>query len=89
MKVPVPLRYRGVRLKTTYFLDLVVDDLVIVEVKSVAALGNIHVAQLLTYLKLTNRAVGLLMNFNVPVMRQGIRRVLNPSVAEGPPLRND
>ena len=81
VKVPIPLEYRGLRLKTTYYLDLVVDDVVIVEVKCVAALATIHTAQLLTYLRLTNRPVGLLINFNVPVLKQGIRRVLNSTPA--------
>ena len=80
--IAVPLQYRGTRLDATYYLDLLVDDKVIVEVKSVAALAGIHTAQLLTYLRLTNRPVGLLINFNVPVLKQGMRRVVNPGLAD-------
>ena len=72
-----PIIYKGVRLGTDYVLDLLVEDTVIVEIKSVRELLAVHRAQLLTYLKLTGRACGLLMNFNVPVLKQGIRRVLN------------
>ena len=77
-RTAVPLQYRGVKLDTAFYLDLLVDDKVIVEVKSVAALAGIHTAQLLTYLRLTGRPVGLLINFNVPVLKQGVRRVVNP-----------
>jgi GxxExxY protein len=73
--------YRGKRLDSTYYLDLLVDDKVIIEVKSVAALAGIHTAQLLTYLRLTSRPVGLLINFNVPVLKDGIKRVVNPGLA--------
>ena len=77
----VPLQYRGIKLDATYYLGLLVEDRVIVEVKSVTALAGIHTAQLLTYLRLTNRPVGLLINFNVPVLKQGVRRVVNPGMA--------
>ena len=77
---PVPLIYRGVRIERTFVIDLLVDDTVIVEVKSVSAIADIHVAQLLSYLRLTNRQVGLLLNFNVVAMKDGIRRVVNDYV---------
>jgi GxxExxY protein len=77
-KLSVPLTYRGRTLETTYELDLLVEGRVIVEVKAVAALAPVHSAQLLTYLKLTGLPVGLLINFNVPVLKQGIRRLVNP-----------
>src|SRR5688572_29956249 len=77
----VPLEYRGTKLDAVYYLDLLVDDKVIVEVKSVTALAGIHTAQLLTYLRLTNRPIGLLINFNVPLLKQGMRRVINPALA--------
>ncbi len=74
---PLPVIYKGIRLDCTYRLDLLVGDAVVVEIKSVEALTPIHEAQLLTYLKLGGWQVGLLINFNVEVLRTGIhRRVL-------------
>jgi len=67
--------YDGMELEAGYRLDLVVDDSVVVEVKSVDALAPIHEAQLLTYLKLSGLRLGLLLNFNVVLMKQGIRRL--------------
>lgn len=75
-EVPVPLMYQGLQLGLGYRLDLLVGDQVIVEVKAVGALDRIHRAQLMTYLKLMKLKTGLLINFNVPELRQGIRRVL-------------
>ena len=75
---PLPVEYRGEILDCGYRLDLVVEDLVVVEVKSVEKLENIHEAQLLTYLRLGGWKCGLLINFNVPMLKNGIRcRVLN------------
>ena len=74
---PVPIEYKGERLDAGYRLDLVVDDLVIVEIKAVERLEPIHRAQLLTYLRLTKRWLGLLINFNVPVLKNGIERLVN------------
>lgn len=71
---PVPLRYEDVRLDCGYRLDIVVNDYVILEVKSVKHLAPIHEAQLLTYLKLTGYPAGLLMNFNVELVTRGIKR---------------
>jgi GxxExxY protein len=82
-KVRVPLTYRGRQLTTVYELDLLVQDRVIVEIKAVGALAPVHKAQLLTYLKLTGRPVGLLINFNVPVLRAGVSRLVNPALAHG------
>lgn len=74
---PLPLEYKGVRLDCGYRLDLLVAGVVIVEVKSVEALAPIHEAQLLTYLKLTGVKVGLLINFNVVVLKAGLRRLVH------------
>lgn len=74
--IRIPLTYRGRRLSSHYLLDLRVSGCVIVEVKSVAQLSPVHSAQLITYLKLTGCRVGLLINFNVPLLKQGIRRVV-------------
>ncbi len=73
---PLPLEYKGLKLECGYRVDLVVDETVVVEIKSVEALLPIHEAQLLTYMKLGGWKVGLLINFNVPVLRQGIRRLV-------------
>ena len=72
----LPVEYKGVKLDCGYRIDLLVEDLVILELKSVDSLQPIHEAQLLTYLKLTGLKVGLLINFNVPVLKQGIRRLM-------------
>jgi len=74
---PLPLEYKGLRLDCGYRMDLVVANAVIVEVKTVKALAPIHEAQLLTYLKLTGLKVGLLINFNVEVLKSGIRRMVH------------
>jgi GxxExxY protein len=71
---PLPLEYKGVRLGCSYRLDLLVSDAVVVEIKSIEALTSIHDAQLLTYLKLGGWKVGLLINFNVEVLKTGIHR---------------
>jgi GxxExxY protein len=76
---PVPLTYCGVKLDCAYRLDLVVEDLVIVEVKALEKFAPIHTAQMLTYLRLTGCSVGLLLNFNAPVLKEGLKRVLNTS----------
>lgn len=74
---PLPLEYKGIKLECGYRIDLLVAGLVIVEIKSVEALAPIHEAQLLTYLKLTGVKVGLLINFNVVVLKSGIRRLVH------------
>jgi GxxExxY protein len=75
---PIPVEYKGFKLDVGYRLDLLVDGKVIVELKSVEALERIHEAQLLTYLRITGCRLGLLINFNVPILTQGgiKRRVL-------------
>ncbi|MGA0606799.1 GxxExxY protein [Phenylobacterium sp. VNQ135] len=75
-QVPQPLEYEGLQLDAGYRLDLVVEDLVIVEVKAVEALTRIHEAQLITYLKLSGLRLGLLINFNVVLLKDGVRRLL-------------
>ena len=77
-KWPLPLEYKGLRLAKGYEMDLLVANSVVVEVKSVATLAPVHEAQLLTYLRLADVKVGLLINFNEVVLKNGIRRrVLN------------
>lgn len=74
---PLPVVYREVKLDCGYRLDLLVEDMIIVEVKAVDRLAPIHQAQLLSYLKLSGCKVGLLINFNVRMLKQGICRVVN------------
>jgi len=73
---PLPLRYKKVCLDCGYRLDFVVKGSLIVELKTVAELLPIHEAQLLTYLKVDRKPLGLLVNFNVPVLKQGIKRIV-------------
>lgn len=73
----LPLVYKEVKLDCGYRLDLIVENKVIIEVKSVEALNDIHFAQVLTYLKLSNCKLGLLMNFNVLLLKGGIKRIVN------------
>lgn len=74
---PLPIIYKGKQLNSVYRLDLLVENEVIVELKTVESLSGLHKAQLLTYLKLAKLRYGLLLNFNVSMMRQGIVRMLN------------
>ena len=76
-EVPLPIFYKDVMLDCGYRLDLVVDDQVIIEVKSVKALTPLHEAQLLSYLKMSDYHKGLLINFNVKMLKDGIRRMRN------------
>ena len=76
-QVPVRVWYKGVDLESQMRLDLLVNSVVVVEVKSVDALAPVHRAQLLTYLKLTSYPVGLLFNFNVELLKHGMRRILH------------
>ena len=75
-QVPLPLTYKGVDLDCGYRLDLVVAQTVLLELKAVAQILPIHEAQLLTYLRLSKMKIGLLINFNVPVLKQGINRMV-------------
>ena len=74
---PLPLIYRDVQLDCGYRIDLLVDDAVILEIKSVDSLAPIHQAQLLSYLKLSGCEVGLLINFNIKLLKQGMVRMVN------------
>ena len=80
--VALPVRYREILLDSSYTMDLVVDSAVVVELKAVETILPVHKAQLLTYLKLAGYPVGLLLNFNVPLLKSGVTRLLNtkPSV---------
>ncbi len=75
-QVSLPIHYRGVTLSAGYRIDMLVDDAVVIELKSVEELAPVHTAQLLTYLRLSKCKLGLLMNFNVKNMQQGIKRYI-------------
>jgi GxxExxY protein len=74
-EVPLPVEYKGIRLETGFRLDLLVEDRVVVEIKCVERLQPVHTAQLLTYLRLSHRRVGLLLNFWTVRLMDGVRRV--------------
>src|SRR5262245_46216606 len=77
-QLPVALTYKDKRLESVYRVDLVVEELVVVEVKSLDALAPIHTAQVLTYLRLTGCPAGLLINFNAARLMEGVKRLINP-----------
>jgi GxxExxY protein len=76
-QLTLPVIYKGIEVDSGFRLDLLVEDCVIVEIKSSDSITPVHCAQLLTYLKLTNKRLGLLMNFNVVHLRDGIKRIIN------------
>ena len=76
-QLAVPIRYKGLELDGGYRMDLLVEGRVVVELKSIARIEPIHEAQLLSYLRMSGCQIGLLINFNVPVLTQGIRRMVN------------
>ena len=73
----LPIEYKGIKLDCGYRLDLLVEDKLIVELKACESIEKIHEAQLLTYLKLADVPLGLLINFNVPILKDGIKRIIN------------
>lgn len=73
---PLPVIYKGTKLDVGYRLDLLVEGLIVVELKAIEKLARIHDAQMITYLKLTNCKLGLLLNFNVRLMKNGIKRIV-------------
>jgi GxxExxY protein len=74
-QVAIPIDFKGMRIERGLVLDLLVEDCVVVEVKSVIAIHPVHTQQLLTYLKITGKRVGLLINFNTALIKDGIKRV--------------
>ncbi|SRR5258705_988185 len=83
----LPVAYKTVRLACGYKIDIVVERLVVVELKAVEKLLPLHEAQSLTYLKLSGLSLGLLINFNVPILRQGIKRIANNFADSSAPQR--
>ena len=84
---PLPVKYKGVNLDCGYRLDLVVEDRIVVELKTVEEILPIHEAQLLTNLKISRLSLGLLINFHVPVLKEGIKRIANNFVDSSASLR--
>ncbi len=76
----LPLIYEEVKLDVGYRIDLIVENKFIIEVKSVETLNEVHLAQVLTYLRLSDCKLGLLINFNVKLLKEGVRRVINESL---------
>lgn len=76
VQIPLNVPYKDITLKTTYRLDLIVENQVVVELKSVEKLIPLYNAQLMTYLKITNKKLGLILNFNAPLMKDGIKRII-------------
>lgn len=74
---PMPLVYEQVRLECGYRLDMLVENKLVIELKAIESLSDVHLAQILTYLKLGNYRLGLLINFNVSLLKNGLRRVIN------------
>jgi GxxExxY protein len=76
-EVPMPIVYKEVKLNHGYRIDILVENKIVIEIKSVESLKVVHLAQTLTYLRLGKFKLGLLLNFNTPVLKNGIRRVIN------------
>jgi len=76
-QVSVPIRYKELDVPNAYRLDILIEDELIVELKAVDKIEPVHIAQMLTYLKVNGLRLGLLLNFNVEVMKKGIKRVVN------------
>ena len=76
-EIPMPIVYKEVKLDHGYRIDLLVEDKVVIEIKTVEVLNDVHTAQVLTYLRLGSYKLGLLLNFQVSVLKNGIKRVIN------------
>lgn len=76
-QVPMPFIYKDIKMEVGYRIDLIVENKVIVEIKSLENLAPVHYAQVLTYLKLSNLKLGLLINFNSKILKEGIHRIVN------------
>ena len=79
---PMPLVFEDVKLEWGYRIDLLIENKVVIEIKSVETLNDVHLAQTLTYMKLGNYKLGLLINFNVILLKQGIKRVINGNLSD-------
>jgi GxxExxY protein len=82
----LPIRYKTIKLDAAYRIDLLVEGSVVVEIKAVEQLLPVHSAQLLNYLKASNLHIGLLINFNVPLLKEGLQRIVNSLLSSSSPL---
>ena len=87
-QVALPARYREITIENAFRIDLLVEDRLIVEIKSIERLAPVHSKQLLTYLRMTNQPVGLLLNFGAPLFKQGVIRVIDSRSQYGRPHQN-
>lgn len=78
---PMPLLFEDVHLETGYRIDLLIENKLVLEIKSIDSFNNVHLAQILTYMKLGNFKLGLLINFNVALLKDGLKRVINGKVS--------
>lgn len=85
-EVAIPVRFNGLQLDTGFRADLIVEDLIVLELKSVEKIMPVHQAQLITYLKLSGLDLGYLMNFNTPLLKEGIVRILHPRLLKLIPI---
>src|SRR4051794_2967200 len=83
-QIHMPVVYKGLTLEGAYRADLVVEDMIVVEIKATEGTAPVHHSQLLTYLKVSNRRVGLLINFNMPVLTDGLKRIVNRYAGPAP-----
>jgi len=86
-QVHLPINYKGIKFESAYKMDLVVEDAIVIEIKAIEELLPVHAAQLLTYLKSSNKRVGLLLNFNVPILKSGLKRIVNHYAGPQPTAR--
>jgi len=84
VEVPMPVNYKGVNLDCGYRIDLLVEDILVLELKAVEKVAPIHQAQLLTYMKLAETPLGLIINFNVKMLKDGIKKCANSSTPRSP-----
>ncbi len=89
IQVPVPLYYKGIKMECGYRIDFLAENKVIAELKSVESLTDVHLAQLLTYMKLTGCKLGYLINFNVKWLKNGIRRVILGDLSQEEPANRE
>ena len=81
---PIPVIFEGQKMDCGFRADLIINNRIIIEVKAIEALADIHKAQVLTYLKITNLRIGLLMNFNVNLLKDGLKRIINGYEPQSP-----
>jgi GxxExxY protein len=81
-QVKLPIVYKGKILKKDFYIDLLIEDKIVIELKAVEVILPVHEVQLVTYLKLADKRLGLLINFNIPLLKEGIRRRVNKFIEE-------